>query len=153
MESTITNLDEFSIVGISIRTSNENGQSAGDIGNLWQRFFTDNISGRVPNKVSDDIYCVYTDYDSDADGPYTTILGHKVSSINDENNDLIGKKISAAKYNVYKSSGKMPEVVLATWTHIWQNPPQRSYQADFDVYGKDSGNPGNAEVTTYVSVA
>ncbi|HZV12359.1 MAG TPA: effector binding domain-containing protein, partial [Candidatus Kapabacteria bacterium] len=31
-------LDEFNIIGISVRTTNQNGQSQKDIGELWEKF-------------------------------------------------------------------------------------------------------------------
>ena len=49
------------IVGISVRTTNQNGQAMQDIGNLWQRFFSEQLLTKIPNKVSDAIYNIYTD--------------------------------------------------------------------------------------------
>ena len=43
MKYEITNRGEFHIIGIAIRTTNENGQSQKDIGELWQKFSGSNI--------------------------------------------------------------------------------------------------------------
>ena len=52
------------IIGIEIRTSNENGVAIEDLGKLWGQFFSENIASKIPNKISDNIYAVYTDYSS-----------------------------------------------------------------------------------------
>lgn len=58
-------IQKFHIIGISVRTINENGQSAKDIEALWGKFWGEGISKQIPNKISDDIYAVYTDYETD----------------------------------------------------------------------------------------
>ena len=146
------NLAPFSVIGIAVRTANQNGQSQSDIGELWQRFFNDHIRDRIPHKVSNDIYCIYTDYESDANGPYTVILGCKVSSLEVIPEGFVGKAIPETKFQLYRSTGKLPDSVLATWRYIWQAPIKRRYLADFDVYGEKSQDPHNTEVETYLSV-
>lgn len=131
-------LGKLFITGISVRTTNQNGQSQKDMAEIWQKFFAENISSQIPNKVNDDIYCVYTDYESDFNGFYRTILGSKVNSPNDISEVLICKTIPAAKYLSFISEGKLPDCVVATLTHIGQSPVNRKYLADFDVYGYKS---------------
>ena len=63
------------IIGISVLTTNQNGQAMQDIGNLWKRFFSEQILAKIPNKVSDAIYSIYTDYQKDYTEPYTCIIG------------------------------------------------------------------------------
>ena len=58
-------MNNFKIIGISTQTTNENGQSIQDVEALWNRFWNENIVAQVPNKVNEDIYAVYTDYESD----------------------------------------------------------------------------------------
>jgi predicted transcriptional regulator YdeE len=145
-------LEPFYVTGIVVRTSNQNGQSQKDIGELWQKFYSEQIIGRIPDKVSDDVYCIYTDYENDVNGAYTTILGCKVSSLNNVPKGMSGIAIPEAAYRLYRSRGKLPDSVLGTWMHIWQAPVERKYAADFDVYGTAAQNPDNAEVETYLSV-
>jgi predicted transcriptional regulator YdeE len=152
MTFTTTTLEQFYVIGIAVRTTNQNGQSQKDIGELWQRFFNDKISDRIPEKVNNDIYCIYTDYESDANGTYTTFLGCKVGTLGNIPKGLVSKTIPKAKYQVYKSTGKLPDIVLSTWMHIWNIDIKRKYLADFDVYGQKAQDPNNAEVDTYLSV-
>jgi 2-(1,2-epoxy-1,2-dihydrophenyl)acetyl-CoA isomerase len=44
---------------------NEGGQSGKHIGQLWEHFFKENIRAQIPDKIGNDIYCVYTDYERD----------------------------------------------------------------------------------------
>ena len=68
------------IIGISVKTTNENGQSTADIEQLWEYFFSKNIISHIPNKKNENIFSIYTDYESDFRGKYTTILGVEVTS-------------------------------------------------------------------------
>ena len=145
-------INEFKVIGISVRTTNKNGQSQNDIGNLWDKFMGQNLIEQIANKNSNDIYCIYTNYDSDFNGLYTTILGCKVNSFDNIPQGFGSWTIPKTKYQVYQSAGKLPDSIVKTWTSIWQTDISRKYVADFDLYGQKSKNPENAEVDTYVSI-
>ncbi len=72
-------IEPFKVIGIAVRTTNENGKSAQDIGQLWGKFMSEGISDKIPNKINDTIFSIYTNYESDHTKPYDTILGCKVS--------------------------------------------------------------------------
>jgi len=84
------NLGAFNIIGIPVRTSNENGKSAQDIDALWEKFMSENIVGQIPNKISQNVYSVYTDYEGDYTQPYTTLLGCKVTSLEEIPKGMVG---------------------------------------------------------------
>jgi len=144
-------IDGFSIIGIAVRTTNQNGQSQKDIAELWGRFMGQGLISQIPNKASAEIYCVYTEYVSDFTGAYTTILGCKVTSPDDIPVGFVGKEIPEATYKRCKAKGSLPDCVGKVWGEIWQSGIDRKYLADFDVYGEKSQNPQNAEVDIYVS--
>ncbi len=75
-----TNIETFTVIGIAVRTTNKNGQSAKDIGALWNKFMSEDILSQIPNKIDNTIYSIYTEYEGDYTQPYTTILGCKVKS-------------------------------------------------------------------------
>jgi len=148
-------IQELKIIGISIRTTNQNGQSAKDIEAIWTKFWGEKIQEQIPNKVNDNIYAVYTDYETDFNGAYTTIIGLPVSSLEDIPKDFVGITIEKAKYQKFVSKGKMPEAVVNTWMKIWGNKELsqvRAYKADFTVHGKKYYDGDNAEVETFISV-
>jgi len=146
-------VQQFHVIGISIRTTNENGQSGEDIEQLWGKFWGEDIQNKIPNKVSDDIYAVYTDYESDHTKPYTTIIGLPVSSLEVIPEGFTGITIEKDIYQKFVSKGKMPAAILNTWMEIWQSKTlNRAYRADFTVHGKKYYNGDNAEVETFISV-
>ena len=145
-------LDDFSIVGISVRTWNKDGKGVADIQKLWTDFMSNNVADDINNRLSDEIYCVYTDYESDKDGAYTVILGYKVSDTNDVTGEYDYKDIPGGKYFKFVGEGKIPECVGKTWAYIWNSNIERRYLADFEVYGKEAMDPENAKVVTYLSV-
>ena len=87
----IQKIKSFSVVGISIRTTNENGQATKDIPALWGKFMSEGIIEKIPNKIDNTVYCIYTDYEKDHTKPYTTILGCKVSTLNNIPNEMVVK--------------------------------------------------------------
>lgn len=146
-------IPKFHIIGISMRTTNENGQSSKDIETLWGKFWGEEIQKQIPNKLNDDIYAVYTDYETDFTGPYTVIIGLPVSSLEDIPAGFSGITIEKAVYEKFVSKGKMPEAILNTWMQIWQDKSlDRAYKADFTVHGKKYYDGDNAEVETFISV-
>jgi len=65
MKKTLTELNEIKLIGLDsgYKTTNENGQSSVDGGNLWQKFEKGNYTDRIQNKTGDEIYAVYYGYD------------------------------------------------------------------------------------------
>jgi predicted transcriptional regulator YdeE len=152
MDSETVTLEEFKVAGISVRTTNQNGQSKKDISTLWSRFMSENIAGKIPGKVNRNLYCIYTDYESDFMGAYTTILGFEVTSVENLPEELIVRTIPASAYRPFISIGKLPDSVLNTWKYIWESGIKRKYSADFDIYPPDAFSSGNPVVETYLSV-
>ena len=146
-------IETFSIIGIGIRTTNENGQSSQDIPALWNQFMSTGILAQIPNKIDDSIYCIYTDYEKDHTKPYTTILGCKVAHLDDIPAPLVGKVISAATYAKHTVKGNLMEgIVFNEWVKIWNTPLPRTFIADFEIYGQKAQDPNNAEVDIFVGI-
>lgn len=146
--------DGFKIIGIATRTTNKNNQSQEDITKLWNDFFTNNLLEKIPNKISSEIISVYTDYKSDFTEEYTTLIGCKVSTIDDIPNGLIGREFKSAKFQTFIAKGTMPDAVVDIWTNIWQKDSElnRAYTYDYEVYGEKSQNGDNSEVKIYLSI-
>lgn len=79
----ITKKSEFKLIGLKLdhKTTNKGGQSSIDCGNLWQRFEIENFVERIPNKLGDEIYAVYFDYEGDNTEPFSYFIGCKVKQI------------------------------------------------------------------------
>lgn len=149
-----TTIEQFYIIGITIRTTNENGQSGTDIPFLWHTFMSENIAAQIPNKVDDAIYSVYTDYELDHTKPYTTLLGCRVSSLDQVPEGLTGKSIEGGKYANITAKGNLNDnIVFNEWQKIWSTDIPRTFKADFEVYGTKAQNPADAEVDIFLSLS
>lgn len=144
----------FKIIGISTRTTNKDNQSKEDLGKLWERFFVENIIEKIPNKSSFEIISIYTDYKSDFTDEYTTIIGLKVSTLDEIPNGLTGREFKSENFQKFIAKGEMPKAVLDSWIDIWQRDKEldRKYSYDFEVYGDKSQNGENSEVEIYLSI-
>jgi predicted transcriptional regulator YdeE len=81
------------VIGIEVRTTNENEQAAKDIPVLWEKFMKENVLNNIPNKIDNTIYSIYTEYEKDHTKPYTTLLGCKVESLENIPEGMAGKSL------------------------------------------------------------
>lgn len=144
----------FKFIGISVRTTNKDNQAKEDLGKLWERFFTENTSEKIPNKISENILSIYTDYESDFTEEYTTLIGFPVSTLTEIPDGLIGREFEADNFQLFLAKGEMPTAVQQKWLEIWQkdNVLNRAYSYDFEVYGPKSQNGENSEVEIYIAI-
>ncbi|WP_155288083.1 GyrI-like domain-containing protein [Paenibacillus odorifer] len=71
---------KMTLAGVSIRTTNEVEMGPdGGLPQLWETYFQSNIAGQVATVNPEYIYALYTDYESDASGAYTVVIGHEVA--------------------------------------------------------------------------
>ncbi len=147
------NIETFTIIGIAVKTTNENGQSAKDIGALWNKFMSEGILSQIPNKIDNTIYSIYTDYEGDYTQPYTTILGCRVKSTDVIPNGMVAKTIQGGNYAKFVTKGDLTKgAIYEEWSKIWNADLDRLYTADFEVYGEKAQNPTDAEVEIFVAV-
>lgn len=146
-------IEPFKVIGISVRTTNENNQAAKDIGDLWGKFMNDKILEAIPNKIDNTVYSIYTDYESDHTKPYTTILGCRVENLNDIPNGMIGKSFDGGNYLKLSAQGDlMKDLIINKWLEIWKMDLNRAFTADFEVFGKKAQNPSDAEIDFLIAV-
>lgn len=147
------NIKSFQVIGIAVRTTNENGQSSNDIPALWGKFMSEGILGKIPNKTDDSLYCIYTDYEKDHTKPYTTILGCKVENLENIPSGMVGRIFEEANYEEFTAKGNLMQgAVFNEWMKIWNSEIPRTFVADFEIYDEKSHNPENAEVSIFVGV-
>ncbi|HEU5148513.1 MAG TPA: GyrI-like domain-containing protein [Chryseosolibacter sp.] len=147
-------IEPFKIVGISSRTTNTDGQSVIDLAKLWNRVRAENLPSVIPNKLTNDIYTVYTDYMTDHRGAFTAIIGCKVHSLDNIPPGLMGREFNGGQYRKFTAKGKMPDILIRQWQEIWNENKKlgRKYTADFEVYGRKSHDRENAEVNIFIAV-
>ncbi len=149
MEYKTIRLGDIKVIGIETRTSNSNAQI--DIPEIWGRFYSENIKEKIPNKISDDVLSLYTEYESDHTGPYTLVLCCKVKDFSEIPEGMVSKTIPASDYAVFNAKGKIPEKLIETWQYIWSSDIPRTYTGDFDLHpAVDSSSEPETEV--YVAI-
>ena len=145
--------ESFTVIGLSVRTTNENGQSGTDIPVLWARFFGEGTIDKIPGKTGTDLYCIYTDYEKDHTKPYTTVLGCCVKSGTPVPEGMTAKQIAAGAYEHIAVTGNLKEgIVFKKWQHIWNSDLPRNFCADFEIYGAGAANQEAAEVEIWVGI-
>lgn len=143
----------FQVIGIAIRTTNDNAQAAKEIADLWRTFMTDNVLNKIPNKVDTTVYSLYVDYEDDHTKPYTAMLGCKVETLKEVPAGMVGKLLEGGSYVKITAKGDLLKgLVVNQWSEIFQMPLDRSYVADFEVFGTRAQDPSDAEVDFYVGI-
>lgn len=134
MHYELVDLEPVTIAGIAVRTDNS---AAGleRIGQLWGTFFRDGVMNRLGALAEGPICEAYFDYESDARGAYTVILGSRVPADAPVSADLTRITLPAARYARFGIED--PKAIYAAWQHIWQREDiDRSYSGDFEVIGE-----------------
>jgi predicted transcriptional regulator YdeE len=144
----------FKIIGLAIRTTNKDNQALQDLGKLWGQFFSENVFDKIPNKQSNEILSIYTDYKSDYTEEYTTIIGVPVTTLDEIPEGLTGREFQAEQFQKFVAKGEMPNAVAGTWGEIWRRDKElnRKYSYDFEVYGEKSQQGANSEVEIFIAV-
>ncbi|MEQ9438915.1 MAG: effector binding domain-containing protein [Cyclobacteriaceae bacterium] len=146
-------IEKTSIIGIALKTTNANAQAASDIPTLWQRFLSEAVAARIPNKLDDRIFSVYTDYEGDYTQPYTLLLGCAVPTLDNIPKGMIGKTFPTGAYQHFIAAGNLAEgIVYQVWERIWNSDISRAYTADYEIYGEKAQNSENAEVDIYIAL-
>ncbi|WP_353146177.1 GyrI-like domain-containing protein [Chryseobacterium sp.] len=145
--------DAFKVIGIAVRTTNENNRAATDIGALWERFMKEDLLNAIPGKVDNTIFSIYTDYEKDHTKPYTTVLGCKVENLKHIPDGMVGYSFDGGNYIKFTTKGDLSKgLVINEWLKIWEMDLGRIFTADFEVYGEKAQNPSDAEVDILIAV-
>ena len=129
------------VVGIALRT--HNGEAFQTIPPLWGRFAQSGLAERLPHRLSDDVYAVYTQFQNagiDNSGWYTLVIGHAVpgdtSALPPEG--LTHVVAPASLRAVFEVAQGRPDLVGAEWQQIWQRTDlQKTTLADYERYQPD----------------
>lgn len=146
--------DIFKLIGLRLhgKTTNQNNQSSKDCGNLWQKFETDNVFELIPEKLSNEVYAVYFDYEKDETAPFSYFIGCKVNANAMAPEGLEELLIPAQEYQKFTAKGVMTGCITTTWQEIWKSDLNRKFGFDFEVYDERSQDWNDAEVDIYVSI-
>lgn len=143
----------FSVIGIKVRTTNENGQSVQDIPKLWERFWQEDIASQIPNRIDEHVLSIYTNYESDHTKPYDTLIGCRVNSLDTIPEGMVGQYFEGGSYKKFIAKGDLNKgIVYEKWLNIWEADLARVFTADFEVYGENAQDPQDAEVAIFIAI-
>lgn len=146
LEPTLKYVEGFTVTGPGTRTQNtdEFNEKTAKLPALWQQFYASDLA------VNANVFEVYSDYESNANGLYTVTVGIT------DNSDRTGAefasvKIPAGNYLVFQGTGPMPSTVIGMWKQIWDyfeagSNYQRSFISDFEAYS------GSDKVAIYIGI-
>ncbi|GAA4277661.1 GyrI-like domain-containing protein [Aquimarina mytili] len=150
---TTTKCNTFHVIGLSVRTRNEDQHITNDIQKLWNTFMERGISNKIPNKIDETLYGIYTDYENGASGYYNAIVGCKVDNLENIPEGMVGTTIKNGNYSKFVAKGDVTkEAIPDVWAKIWRSDLNRTYATDFEVYDDRAVDPTNAEVDIFVGV-
>ena len=136
----------------------ENNISHSNIANFWKRFFAQDITSKIPNKVYPGaiygIYYNYTNTKSLLHCTYSLAIGQEVSTFDKIPVGMTDLTIPNATYEEFIAKGKMPSALISTWEQIWNTPLKRTFNYDYEVHYIDEYNSKTniGEVEVYVAV-
>jgi predicted transcriptional regulator YdeE len=66
---------------------------------------------------------------------------------------MVSKQVPDARYKIVLSErGPVWRVVPDAWKRIWQEPLQRAFRADFEIYGERAAKPEDAIVEIWLGI-
>ncbi len=152
MKYEIVELEEKKVVGVKIKTTNQNGKSIEDIGMTWQKLFADGIYEKIQDKVNNKTIGLYTEYEGDYTKPYTFVAGAEVSEELENNKEIVTKIIPKGKYARFIITGDVQNSVGQAWQEIWSMDLKRKYNCDFEEYQNNSQDMQNQEIHIYIAI-
>lgn len=160
MNKTKLFLPEIKLVGIKIRTTNQDelNYELGKIFPCVQRYFNAHIVDTIPYRSKQGTtYCVYTDYNPSDKNEYSFFIGEEVLSFEGVPRGLEKHVIPPQYYAKFDVVGAMPWIVVNSWHRIWLMPAselggKRSYIADFEIYEERSFYDKEVAFNIYIGI-
>ena len=134
--------ESIQIIGIEIRTTNDGGAAFQDIPRHWERFFQESILDKIPNKRSNEIYGIYTNFEQQGEnnnGIYSCIIGASVTSLEEVPENFVVTTIPVSNYQVFSVEPSQPEKVGEKWQEIWAHnfEKQRTFTLEYERYSEE----------------
>lgn len=144
-----TMVKEKTIIGLEVRTTNENMQALNDIGLIWQQFMEKDIPSLLGDSIVNPgvIYGAYYDFEKDHTKPYSFIAGVEVKPGSKIPEGLSQVKIPEDNYTVYETiEGELNQRIGEVWERIWNSSNPRKFNVDFEVYDYTVGQVPDIKV-------
>ena len=154
MQYEIVELPERTIVGPTIRTSNNSPEEVAAIGQLWGRFMGEGMDRTIPETRVEPYGCfgLYYDYDM-SDMGYTMLVGCETPADAPEDHRRRPLREDRHPRRAIRGGDCVASVAKA-WEEIWADEEltaQRAYTVDFEAYLPGENTPC-ADIDVYVAL-
>lgn len=127
------------VIGIELRTRND--EAFRTIPGHWQRFTEEAVPAKVPGKLSDDVYAVYTNFQNagrDNQGVYSLVIGVAAPAGAAVPAGFTRAVIPASPRAVFPVEKGRFDQVGEAWQAIWQRGDLgKTFIADYEHYRAD----------------
>lgn len=124
------------VIGLELRTRNEVAFQT--IPPHWQRVSAEGVLARVADRLSDDVYAVYTHFAHaglDNVGTYSLVIGAAVPPDAEVPEGLVRVVAPAARRAVFPVPAGRFDLVGPAWQDIWgRSDLRKSFIADYERY-------------------
>jgi len=137
----IQQTEAFHVAGIELRTSNI--EAAQTIPPHWQRFQQEGVLERLPNKLSGEVYAVYTHFENQGlsnEGTYSLVLGAKVRPSDPVPAGMTRVEVPAGPKMVFPVEAGRFDLVGQVWQSIWNfHEREKTFIAEYERYSAAGG--------------
>lgn len=155
----VEEIQAFEVVGIGGRTSNAaEGSGTGIIGRLWERARAGGALAPLGAGEADEVYALYSNYESDASGAYDFTIGVRVGAQHAVPAGFVRRAVERARYaRVMSEPGPAGKAVFEAWNRVWSATPSdlggaRAFGTDFEVHPVSALSGGQDPATLFVGV-
>lgn len=146
---------EILFIGMKNRTTMQKKQNQIDVPCFWQQFQTSATASLIPHKVNQAAMGIYCNWDYDEN--FDVLTGCQVNRLTDIPKEMIGYKISAAKYMAFTVPGNTTEDLLYAWQYIYgvwmpNTGYERAFSDDFDMFDDRFTHPEKPESEIYIPI-
>ncbi len=156
MEPTFTSKEAFTVIGVELKTTTNDGRNLVEIPQFWERIIRKGLIADIPDRKSErTLLGICMDFEPN--GRFSYIIGAEVASTENTPDDMVSKKIPDATYAVFTARGKMPGSIQDTFKYIYQDwlpksEYQRAHSAEFELYDERCNDSDDSEVDIYIPI-
>lgn len=156
MEPTITSKEAFTVIGVELKTTTDDGKNLVEIPRFWERVIRKGLIDNIPDRKSErTLLGICMDFESN--GRFSYIIGAEVASTENTPDGMVSRTIPTATYAVFTARGKMPNSIQNTFKYIYQDwlpksEHQRANSPEFELYDERCNDSDDSEVDIYIAI-
>ncbi len=131
--------EALTVLGIGMQTSND--VAFDTVPAHWQRFFELGGPDMVTDRIGDEIYAVYSEFEHeglDNSGTYTFVIGALVPAGTVPSDGLQVAVVPASQRVIFDVEAGRPDLVGEQWQQIWSHHDiDKTFVAEYEKYATD----------------